>query len=450
MTNQFPVPQETVEAGLLAAVAGNMEHWLEVKSFTDEDFVAHRDIFQFIGQYIQQYGNLPSSSQISTRFTWQPPIGDFAYWNSEMKRYSLARKVLEAVQEGYSRITEPQDALTLLIDKLSIIRSTQTNHMRATDSSARERLEKFDYRTEHILNANQIVGLRTGHKIIDNTLMGWTPGSLVGAFARPGVGKTWWLLWQGAMSWYDGKTVLAISPEMPANWLDLRIDVVIGALLDRPIDYNKLIIGDLSIREDYDFITEVLAQSQRWWTYDSLNDRPLNVSDVAALIRQHQPDLVLIDGVSLLRPEGRGQTWEQMKEICYGLKNTATISEVPIIITHQAVNSNRGRRGGTQDSIGASDASTGSDWHMPSLDDSAYGDSFVQACSDVLTFVGEPTSPNLLWYRIAKARERGWRQALPVRMGLAKDFSNGRIFDVGNLGYDPEAVGHEARRLLGT
>lgn len=445
----FPHIQSDVEAGLLAAVAGNLEHWLQVRTFSDQDFVAHRDVFLFIGQYLEQYSNLPSSSLLSTRFSWSPPIGDFPYWHQEMKKYSLARRVLEVIQEGYNKITQPDAALALMVEKLSLIRSGETNHIQATDSSALERLEKFDYRTEHILNSKEIIGLRTGHKVIDNTLIGWTPGSMVGVFARPGVGKTWWLIWQGVMAWMDGKTVLLISPEMPANMLNLRIDLVIAAELGKTIDYNKLMVGDPSIRDNYKLTTEVMAQTQRWWTYDSINDDKASIGDIAALIRQHNPDVVLIDGISLLRSDSRGQTWEQMKDVCYGIKNLATIYEVPILVTHQAVNSNRGRRGGPQDSIGGSDTSHGDDWHMPNLNDAAFGDAFAQACSDVITFVGEQTIPYLNWYRIAKHRERGWQQPLAVRMGWACDFATGRFYDIGNLGYDPAAVGQEARRLLG-
>ena len=95
MTQEFPVPQSTVEEGLLAAINQRMEYWLKVAEFSSDDFTSRRDVFQFIGSYLEQYQNLPSSSQISTRFEWNPPIGDFEYWLKEMKRYSLARQVLE-------------------------------------------------------------------------------------------------------------------------------------------------------------------------------------------------------------------------------------------------------------------------------------------------------------------------------------------------------------------
>lgn len=444
MTQSFPVPQESVEAGLLNAVNQNTERWLAVAQFSSDDFSAHRDIFRFFKTYLDEYGSLPSASQISTRFQdWSPPIGDFEYWYKEMQRYSMARKVLEVMQEGFGQVSEPQRALTTLIDKLSLIRSANTNHIQATDGSALERLERFDYRTEAIFSSNEVLGIRTGHKIIDDSQVGWVPGSLVGCFARPGVGKSWWLLWQGVNAWIQGFKILVISPEMPANMLNLRIDTLFGGALGVPINYNMLLIGDPAIRENYETIVHTISTSQRWWCYDSIDERSISVSDIGNLCRLHEPDLVLVDGVSLLRNDSRGQTWEQMKENCYGLKNLATIREIPIIMTHQAVNSARGRR---------SERGTifrGDDDLMPSLNDVAFGDAFVQACSDVITMCGEPQSQYINWYSIRKYRDRGWQQELPTRMGLGVDFARGRIVDLSHLGHNIESVGAEVRRLFG-
>lgn len=443
MTTNFPVPQETVEAGLLNAIGQNMANWLQAASFEQEDFVAHRDVFRFMGDYLQQYGSLPSTSQISTRFDWHPPIGDFAYWLTEMNRYSLARKVMAAIKDGYDRISNPKDALTKLINDLSLINAHGSNHAQATDYTASERLAMFDVRTDNIFKEKHMVGIRTGHHVIDDTLVGWTPGSFVGCYARPGVGKTWWLMDKGAIGWMDGHSVLAIAPEMPANWLNLRVDVLIGAHLGFPIDYSKLITGDPSIRQNYEMITNVMSQSQRWWTYDSKDERALSVGDIADLIRQHNPSMVLIDGVGLLRSSSRGQTWEQMREVCYGLKNIATAREVPILATHQSVNSAKGRRSEPNTIV------RGDDFVMPSLNDAADGESFVRACSDIITMCGEPQSQYINWYSLRKYRERGWKQPLPVRMALACDFGKGHIVDLSHLGHAVDAVGQEVKRLFG-
>lgn len=443
MTNgAFPVPSATVEAGLLHSCI-TKEQWFQIQFLEEDDFSTYREVFRFFRQYLEQYDAIPSSGTVAAKFNWQPPIGDFNYWVSEIKRLSLARKVLSAIQDGYNAIANPELALNLLLERMSLIRSAQSNHIQATDATASERLERFDFRTENIFNSNQVLGCRTGMKIYDDTLVGWIPGSLVGTYARPGVGKTWWLIWQLLLSWLDGKTVILCSPEMPANMLGLRVDVVAGFLLGIPLDYNKLLVGDPSIRESYSRVTEILSQSQRWWTYDSLNDRPLSIPDVSMLIRQHKPEILGIDGISLLKSSINGPLWEQMKDLCYGAKNLATIHELPILMTHQASNTGRGRR--TEVSL----PGRGDDFYMPSLNDAAYGDSFVSACSDIITMCGDPTSSHINWYSIRKSRERGWSSPQPARMAFATDFAHGAIHDLSQHGFSPETVGMEVRRLFG-
>lgn len=444
MTNEkFSMQQGSVEEGLLAATK-SMDQWLQVSQFDVDDFTVRKDLFLFISQYLQQYGSLPSSSQISTRFTWSPPIGDFAYWLDEMKRYTLARRLLEVLNEGFDKVATPSIALALMMDKLSLLRTRDTHHIQAYDASATERLSMFDNRTEAIFKSHKLLGIPTGIRVLDDTLIGWLPGSLVGIYARPTVGKTWWLMWYGLQAWLSGYTVLAIAPEMPANFLNLRVDTLAGALLNCPIEYNALLKGDPTIRENYEKITSILSGSQRWWTYDSVNDRNVGIGELATLIRQHKPDIVLIDGVARMRSNtGRSAEWEKMMEVCYGLKDMATIYEVPILVTHWAINLMRGRKVNEEHVSGRGDT-----FVMPSLNDAAYGDSFVQSCSDVITMVPDELSPHITWFSIKKHRERGWANPLPSRMALATDYGNGKIIDLSIHGFNPGLVGEESRRLL--
>lgn len=442
MTSGFPVPQDSVEAGLLNSVNGNMLCWLEVSKFEADDFISHKDIFRFFGEYLTNYASLPTNTTISTRFQWQPPIGEFQYWLTEMKRYSLARKVMDAMLEAHAHMSEPRQSIDILLDKLGKIRSEENHHIGATDAGGTQRLEKFDVRTQYIFNSNSLVGLPTGIKLLDDTHIGWIPGSMVGIYARPGVGKTWWLIEQGALTYMTGRRVLAITPEMPKPMLDLRIDVVLAQHMGLPIDYARLIVGDPSIRLHYEQVTEEMAKADRWWTYDSIDEHAISPADIAALVRQHEPDILLVDNISLLKA-GRGQVWEQMKELSYDLKNIGTIHDLPIIVTHQAVNSNRGRR------TEIAQTGRGDDFVMPSLNDAAYGDSFVGACSDVITLVGDANVDYLRWYSIRKHRERAFATALPGRIGMAVNYGLGLMIDLSPMGHEPERVGAEARRLLG-
>lgn len=442
MTNDdFRMQQGSIEEGLLAATK-TMEQWLEVSQFDVDDFTVRKDLFLFIRQYLQQYGTLPSSSQISTRFTWSPPIGDFAYWLDEMKRYTLARRILETMEKTRSIVGRPKEALSYALEALGNIRARETHHIQAYDQGAEERLAAFDLRRENYLR-KEISGIPTGMKVIDDTLVGWTPSSLIGCYARTSVGKTWWLCWQGAIAWMQGYRVLLISTEIATGEINVRIDNIIANMMNLGINYQGLRQGNPAVRDNYVKLIDTLKEHNRWWTYDSLNENKIGLGDITALIRQHLPDIVLVDGITLLNSSVRGESWEKMKDLAYGLKSIATINSVPVIVTHQSINLQKGHKFNEENVSGRGDT-----FIMPSLNDSAYGDSFVQACSDVITMVPDTLSPNVTWYAIKKHRDRGWDKPLPSRMAFITDFGRGLIHDLSILGHNPQAVGEETRRLL--
>lgn len=441
---EFPVPQETIEAGLLSAVDQNLERLLDIEKFgiTEEDFVAHRSVYSWMREYLKTYSALPTNSQINSRFSWNPPVGEFRYWLTEMRRYTLAQKLLKTVHEVYNLSTEPEKALSLGIERFSNIRATMAHgHVQASDSGAPERLQRYYARQEY-LKSEAVMGIKTGLKVIDDTKQGWMPGELVGVYGRPGVGKTWLALWQAGMAWMQGLRVLAITPEMPVSQINIRIDVTLAGLMGYHLDYSRLLSGDASQEINYRKFVSAIGDQKRWWTYDSLDERPIGMAEITALVKLHDPQIVVIDGISLLRAEGRGQTWEQMKELSYGLKQIATINDIPFIITHQATRRDTSRKE-------MSLSGRGDDYVMPSLNDAAYGDAFVQACSTIITMVGDPNAYYLQWYSLRKVRERGWEKPLPSRMALAWEPARGRIIDLSEFGSDSEAVTTEAWKVLG-
>lgn len=405
--------------------------------FGKEDFVAGAQIFEFIISYRDRYKAMPTDSVIRSNFEdWQPPDGVYAYWMEQFTRLVLARRAethISAALQGIA--TQPEIAIPKLITDLSAVRVTGSTHVVATDEGIKNRLEKFRLRSEAFAtNPDLILGIPTPYAVLNKTHQGWMPGELAGILARPTVGKTWMLLENGVTAWMAGYKVLLISPEMPANQIALRIDAIQAAHLGIHFSHKLAYSGNPALTPSYEALAEKVGGSSRWWTVDSWEGRECGLSEVKMLTEMFDPDIVLIDGISILRSETRSSNeWEMMKYNAYGLKTFATYKGIPIIVTHQSVNTRRGQR-----KDGDANQGRGDDWIMPTLNDAAYGDAFAQACATVIAMCSDRERGDVRWYSVRKARERDIDYESHPRDAVFWDVDKGRIIDLSAYSGDPE------------
>jgi hypothetical protein len=98
-------------------------------------------------------------------------------------------------------------------------------------------------------------------------------------------------------------------------------------------------------------------------------------------VKSKKPDLVLVDGIYLMQDEDHGsQTWEQIRNICRGLKTLSTQANICLLVTNQS-----GReRGGNENSATPASASN-----------VAYGYDFNRFVDILVSIGGAKDSPNV-------------------------------------------------------
>jgi hypothetical protein len=430
-----------VEQGLLGCLLREPERLGEFHSsgFGKEDFVAGAQIYGFITEYRERYKAMPTTSTVKATFDdWNPPEGAYQYWMDNFTRIVLARRAESYIAAALEAIAlSPETAIPKLISELSAVRVTGSTHIIATDEGIRQRLEKFRLRSEAFAtNPDLVLGIPTPFSVINRTHQGWMPGELIGIFARPTVGKTWALLEIGVTAWMAGYKVLLVSPEMPANQIALRIDTIQASHMGIRFSHKLAYSGNPALTQSYEALAQRVGESKRWWTVDSWEGRECGLTDIKALTEMFNPDIILIDGISILRPEvTRASEWELMKYNTYGLKTWATYKAIPIIVTHQSVNSRRGQRKDNDANQGRGD-----DWIMPTLNDAAFGDAFVQGCATVIAMCSDRERSDIRHYSIRKAREREIDYASHPRDAIYWDVDRGKIVDLSDLTGDPERV----------
>lgn len=407
-----------------------------------DDFLVYRDVYNLFETHTKLYASVPSLDEIKNlQPDWRETVGAFDYWLDTftnavgIQRAQLA--IYDTVQRMQGDVNNVEQYVGELAQRLGSVIPRRFTTLRPTDAAITDRLERFHKRQE-ILSAHPdtVFGIRSGLSLIDESHMGWLPGDMVGILARSGVGKTWFLIWQGVKAWLQGKRILLISTEMPESQISMRMDTMIAGHIGIPISERLLKAGHPSQEAAYTELSTSIANVGRWYTEDgSTLSGSIGLSDIRRRVFEFQPDVILVDGIGLLRYEGKSvQGWEQLKALSYDMKNYATAESLTILVTHQVVR-NPGGGGKTR----------GSEFIMPSLSDVAFGDALVHACSTIIMMVADRENPYLRWYSIKKNRNGELDYISRLALGWLVD--RGVISDLGNHRDDLDAISLGLRKL---
>jgi replicative DNA helicase len=171
---------------------------------------------------------------------------------------------------------------------------------------------------------------------------GFKPGELNCFAARPGIGKTMFLLLCAIKAWQDQRKVLIVSTEMSAKSLQIRsmffakMHEQLGALRKGQImpDVKDWLVKQLRELENASNLMVVSGK------FDLLIDT------VEAKLISSKPDILFIDGVYLLKLDKSGKYTEKHLRIAAlfdKLKELCSFYDIPIVVNTQL---NRGNNKG--------------------------------------------------------------------------------------------------------
>jgi len=335
---------------------------------------------------------------------------------SEFQRLRIARQVQEIVDKSVEiHGDHPEELVPTLIRDLGGISLTGRRGGSLTDDSMESRLDGYEALHKEIQEQpGLIAGIPTGFSYFDtHNRIGWMRGELIGIIGRTYVGKTWALMYTGLRAWVTGFRVLFLSPELPKDEAEARFDALVCGMNDVPVNLDDLYRGYVPSKAQR-LLASKIVDRKRWITLTSAESQSFRLVEIPRLIRQYQPDVVLVDGLPLIGGGGGRQVWEQIKEVSYGLKNVAQNQEVVILVSHQA---NRSAHNTAR---------------PPGLHEISYGDAFAQACDRVLVLSQPKATPNRLKVTVQK-----FRKGRPAPGGIELVFEPGRgkIYEV-----DPAAA----------
>jgi len=379
-----------------------------------ERFTRLKTVVEFICGYYEKQLEIPGVDVLNAQFpdyAWNRK-DDFPYWLKRFIDQDAYRKAAASLEKHIPRLKDdPVGAIQGLRMDLSDIGVTvDEGHASKTDAGAIERLGDYRARALNRRRALMVKGIPTGLLSIDATGVGWQDGELVGVVSATGIGKTWLLCYFGVTAWRGGSRVLFVSPEMAARDLELRVDTLLAGQSGMEISNLALQQGHPIDEEAYKKLLSRMAKREDWLTVDHVEDINLDFNAVRKLVREHKPDLVLIDGLGFMISGGAGdKVWEQVRDISYSLKSMAEAYNLVIILSDQATRDVRPDR-------------------IPKINQCAFGQGFAHACDKVIGLARRLNEESQLIYRMEKNR-RG--MAITDSKTLAWEVDKGIIREIG-------------------
>lgn len=177
-------------------------------------------------------------------------------------------------------------------------------------------------------------GIKMGWPYLDNMAEGLRGGDMVSYIGRPGMGKTFQLLYTGHNAWYNQKVpVLLISMEMIPLLILQRLTAMHGG-----VSLTALKKAEMSSESATKLGVKMTNLGSHEVPYYIVNGNlTATVEDIWQLCKQLKPGLLLVDGAYLVRTkDARMGKFERIGHVAESLKSMiATELDIPVIATYQ-------------------------------------------------------------------------------------------------------------------
>lgn len=248
---------------------------------------------------------------------------------------SLIKISSEIIEESYDETTDVFDLLDKAESKLYEV--TQGNIKRSSET-AQSLVIQAKKRIEEIAGKEGLSGVATGFEKLDKVTSGWQPSDLIILAARPGMGKTAFVLSMARNVAIDfGHPVALFSLEMSSVQLITRL-----ISSETGLSSEKLRTGKLE-KYEWEQLTTKVKNLEKAPLF--IDDTPsLSIFDLRAKARrlasQHGIKLIIVDYLQLMTAggnggKGGGNREQEISTISRNLKALAKELNVPVIALSQ-------------------------------------------------------------------------------------------------------------------
>lgn len=333
---------------------------LEKMHFTEEDFGSpeSREAFKFISttyHHPNTFGQVPSADMLRWRFPgffFAPAQDTVPVLAHELKKDNL-RLNLQALGDTIKQMAEadPVAALAKLrSDAINLGHITDTSEDLSMSDAHRLLLSRY----ETIATSSGVIGIPFPWQVLTEETQGMQPGQFFILYGRPKSMKSWIACLIAVYAYSAARRrILYVTREMPAIQLAGRAACILVG-----VDYDRFRKGRLPAdqkNEVFRTLRELTADEQSSGRF--ANHQPFlifttdrsarggaggaggGVSWIQTKIRDLRPDLVIVDGMYLLKDDRSNQRtidWKAIAHISQDLKLTSQEFDIPVLGVTQA------------------------------------------------------------------------------------------------------------------
>jgi replicative DNA helicase len=309
-----------------------------LEGITQEHFHTHRNVFSWIEDFAMRFSKAPDKATFRAQFPDFPLLRttDVEYAAEEVEQAHLRYTLTSMFKGGITKLTDnqPHEALSLVSSSLAELNRSSFSNGGHTD--ALRDYQSVLAEAERRIHAAQTLGyagLSYGFRTLDDRTGGLHPGDLAIWAARLGQGKTWYLCKVVTQAILAGKKAVFVSLEQTRSQIIFRIHTLLARELGYSLRHRDLMQGT---NMDVDYYRSFLVK------LPELVSGALIVSDptrgrvtpftLASLMDRHDPDLMLIDYLTLMT---QGDEWQDVARTSKETKLLATQYDVPILAAAQ-------------------------------------------------------------------------------------------------------------------
>ncbi len=307
----------------------------------DDLFQAYGDIWGYIKEYHNQYGEIPPVTVIQDRFPGEldavdTPAPPKHYLDQLRGEYiagrveNLLERAGNEIGDGTATPSEVKDRLQDAFAKLDRFSSTARDLDIMDMENASRRYEDVAKRA-HDMGGTP--GVPTGLDFIDASMpLGMQAGDVISVLGYPARGKSALGALFAAKAIRKGFKPLIFSREMSAEAVQDRIFTIMGSGL---FSNSDLMIGNVNPDDFRAFSTS--SKGGRGFIVDGNGIGDMTPNFMRGKIDQHRPDFVLLDYLQLLNDNKLTEDMTgRMRNLSLEIKALANYCKIPIIVISSA------------------------------------------------------------------------------------------------------------------